>query len=184
MQKKITCEGIEYTVTVSGGCLQFDPPLPEGLEGRKVYNFADMLISRRGPKLNTETAKLSGVGTLDKQFEDDPAYLKNLTDNVKRMGFTPKPTDIYLEQLVRPGYKLGDPEAFVPASDVSGHIKKVLKKRVDNDKRRDDALREQVLAPDVMQRLEKQWSDSDLNFSKLDANEKREAIISKHAHKD
>ena len=80
------------------------------------------------PALRTNTTFLANRGTLDKQFGTDTAGMKKTLAAAKRRGHTPNMNDVYMPTLCAPG-RPGDPEAFIPADDPVGYVKRLCKKR-------------------------------------------------------
>ncbi len=90
------------------------------------HNFAKICAFRRGPGLSTDTTYMAGVGTISQQCNDDPKEVKRLVSAAKKLGYTPNASDLYNPTLAR---RLGDPLAFVPASNPKAHVLKVCKMR-------------------------------------------------------
>lgn len=88
--------------------------------------MADMLASRQGPGLKTDTTIWGGAGTLDSQFKNNQPHLKLITEAAKKAGYTPNPNYVYQPALAE---FLGDPKAFVPPSEGNSHVRKVCEER-------------------------------------------------------
>jgi putative FmdB family regulatory protein len=78
------------------------------------------------PAIRTDATFVRGKGTLLDQFQGDEAEVKRVTDAAKSQGYTPSASDIYEPCIAK---CKGDPEAFLPASDPVGSLRRVCKKR-------------------------------------------------------
>ena len=88
--------------------------------------MADMLASRQGPGLKTDTSMYAGFGTLEKQFEDNQPHLRKITEEAQKRGYKPNPNYVYEPSLAT---FVGDPLAFVPPNEAENHIRHVCEKR-------------------------------------------------------
>lgn len=79
--------------------------------------------------IGTNTRYLSRFGTLLDQFGDRPRTRRQMRERIaaaRRAGHTPSRHDVYDPTLaLRPG----DPDAFIPADDPKGHVRRVMEKR-------------------------------------------------------
>jgi putative FmdB family regulatory protein len=143
----------------------------------------------RAPAIRTATRFESHYGTLADQFKGDTIALNYAVKQAKRFGYTPKPSDIYMRTLCRPGIGPGDPEAFIPAGSGEDYGKKLLRKR---NWSCEDLGVEAVeaapkpkvrLAPDLVEETRQRMLKQDPGLAVKDQRELREAIIDKHGRK-
>lgn len=90
------------------------------------HNFAEICAFRSAPGVSTDTTYMAGVGTLRQQCGDDDKEVDRLVSAAKKLGHTPNASDLYNPTLAR---CLGDPLAFVPASNAKAHVRKVCEMR-------------------------------------------------------
>jgi hypothetical protein len=86
----------------------------------------DMLLSRQPPRALTDREFLEGHGRLLDQFGGDEGEANWIISQAMANGYKPSESDVYIDQLAR---FPGDKEAFVPAGDARGHIKRVCESR-------------------------------------------------------
>lgn len=102
--------GVSYRATIVAGKTVYDPPLPDEQIARDKQRMREMAKAGKAPGCVTDSTFFAGVGTLDKQFADDPAGLARIVAKAKAKGYTPMPGDFYQPGLADDE---GDPQAFV-----------------------------------------------------------------------
>ena len=90
------------------------------------HNLAVIFATGRAPGCVTDCEVFRGHRTLGDQFDGEAHVLDQLVGIAEKNGRRPHYTDKYESALA--AYP-GDPEAFVPASEGRGHIKRVIEKR-------------------------------------------------------
>ncbi len=120
--------GVSHEVSFVDGKAVYSPPLNESKsEKRKnADRLKGILESRKCPGINTDTTFLSGIGTLEQQFDGDVEGMNEVISAARRKGFNPTSGMFYYEPLAR---YVGDPEAFLSAGDGKGRIRDVCEKR-------------------------------------------------------
>ena len=107
-----------------------DPDVQAFYEERRKegvsHNMAKIFALRSPPGVSTDTTYMAGVGTLRQQCGDDDKEVDRLVSAAKKLGHTPNASDLYNPTLAR---CLGDPLAFVPASNPKAHVRKVCEMR-------------------------------------------------------
>lgn len=88
--------------------------------------FAIMLVLRKPPRANTDREYFAGRHNLRQQFAGDRRGFNTVLRQAKKNGFTPPADAVYEPGLAR---FQGDPEAFVPASEGRGYIRRLMEKR-------------------------------------------------------
>jgi hypothetical protein len=74
----------------------------------------------------TDRELFRGHGTLGDQFDGADDQLDEVTKRAIARGYRPNVNDVYMPTLAD---DVGDPKAFVPASEGRHHIKKVCEER-------------------------------------------------------
>lgn len=108
---------------VNGKLVQVSGP-PEDKESLR-RKFEDIVTSRKGPGLSTDSTFFSGAGTLDRQFGKDKGALKQVVSGAKKAGYNPTGNELYQPCLAR---FPGDPRAFVSQADGKAHIRKIVER--------------------------------------------------------
>lgn len=106
---------------VNGRLVQVSgPPEDQAALRRK---FEDIVESKQGPGLSTDSTFFSGAGTLDRQFGKDKQALQEVVTGAKRSGFRPTGNELYQPSLAR---FPGDPRAFISQADGKAKVRKIV----------------------------------------------------------
>lgn len=146
--------------------------------------LAEMLALRRAPGAKTDREFLAGRGTLADQIGDS-AQLQAIVAAAKRQGYTPGANDVYDPGLAR---RMGDPEAFIPAHDARGHVRRVCEARgwaahgmVEVKGRQPDQEPENCrLAPDLIEERMRHMVADNPELACTDKAELAAEIVEKH----
>lgn len=146
--------------------------------------FAEMLALRQAPASKTDRELLSGRGMLADQV-GCPHQLAAIVEAAQRQGYTPNANDVYDPGLAR---TMGDPEAFIPAQDARGHVKRICEKRgwaadgmVKVKHRPPDVEPENVrLAPDLIEDKMRAAIRENPDLARRDKAELAAEIVEKH----
>lgn len=90
------------------------------------HSLSVIFATGKAPGAVTDKEFFAGHRTLGDQFSGEEEVFQQLVDTAEKNGRKPHYTDHYVSALA--AYP-GDPEAFVPASEGRGHVKRVLQKR-------------------------------------------------------
>jgi hypothetical protein len=150
-------------------------------------DFKQMLEEQKFPGISTDDTFLSGIPTLDKQFAH-PKHHEAVVKAAKRQGYTPKPTDYYVPALAQ---RVGDPRAFLNHGHAKGAARKYAeelgvaaegaittkarepeKDPYENPKHR--------LAPRIVDRIARQKIKENPDLARINKQDLRDEIISKH----
>mgnify|MGYP006908267043 CR=1 FL=1 len=100
------------------------------VEQGQSESMAEILATRRPPRVETDREFFLDHGMLAKQFQthmkDNQKEMEYYLRVAKKMGHNPGANDVYVSSIAR---FPGDPEAFVPPTGGRGHVKKVLEER-------------------------------------------------------
>jgi hypothetical protein len=150
----------------------------------------DMLRSRRGPTLDTDTALFASHGscrTLADQFPNKQA-LDNLIKAARKQGYNPSPNDIYYSPIAS---RRGDPKAFI--SQANGGKARIRDACIANGldcegtvnvkAPRKDPKPDIPLAADLVRESVIQMVKRDPGLKRKPLRELQEAAIDRHAYK-
>lgn len=90
------------------------------------HNGAEMFAFRQPPGVSDDTTYMRGVGSLRQQCGDNDQEVNRLVSAAKKLGYTPKDSDLYNPTLAP---CLGHRDGFVPAANPKAHVLEVCKRR-------------------------------------------------------
>jgi hypothetical protein len=161
----------------------------ELLDGGTPPRWAEMVASRTGPGLRTETSYAPRFGTLLEQFGGDRKILERRKKAWAKKGVHVTGNEVWLPHLANAP---DDVEALASPGDVLAHQRRLAEKRgialegAVNVKGRDPEPKKAVaLAPDIVTRIAKEEAKRDPSFleSKKKKLDKYEEIVERHSLK-
>jgi hypothetical protein len=191
-------EVIQKYPEAAGSDAMMDYWTTDGIHRRAYYMFlrmkgmahrlAELLACQSCPAIMTDSVFKAGMQTVgDDLNTGDGIYMRNVIAAAKAKGFTPSPTSTYFANLAR--YP-GDREAFVPATEGRGYIKKLCEKRgwacdgaVKSKARQPDSdplSGGKKLGNDIVNARMREMAAKDPDRVRKNRAEIRESIIQKH----
>lgn len=151
------------------------------------HKWAAMTACQKAPKANTDREFFEGVGTLEKQFGDDPEYLKRIIAGAKREGYTPSIHDMYNPNMAQ---HEGDKRAFIPPTGGRGYVQAFCEERglpcrgstnVKGREPENDPLEKKIpLAADIVEGIRKSKIKENPDLARTNQNELRQQIVADH----
>lgn len=104
----------------------YDPPLPPAIVAQSERRGREMLISGRAPRAMTDDVLMTSMPTIAQEMERDPIGTARRCRISESLGYTPKPTDIYMGSIADGE---GDPLAYLNHGRGAGHVRAVSEMR-------------------------------------------------------